>query len=135
MNRILFHLGLPEIRDLAVLQTYDEIHQHLAGLVIGCLCNRRFACGNLRLFGGCVFHRRKVAIFHILGVTFPAFFQRMMCSQSRRLEDGGKLFRGKWRLNLQEWGGCFKRYLFHKEWVIMAYKNAYDQVSVVQSSI
>ena len=28
-----------------------------------------------------------------------------------------------------------KRYLFHKEWVIMAYKNAYDQVSVVQSSI
>lgn len=41
--------------------------------------------------GGCVFHGRTVAIFHILGVTFPAFFLRMMCSQSRGLEDGGKL--------------------------------------------
>ena len=58
MNRILFHLGLREIRDLAVLQTYDEIHQHLAGLVIGCLCNRRFACTESTFFlGGMCFSR------------------------------------------------------------------------------
>ena len=56
MNGILFHVGLPEIRDLAVLQTYDEIHQHLAGLVIGCLCNRRFTCTESTFFlGGDVF--------------------------------------------------------------------------------
>lgn len=75
MNGILFHVGLPEIRDLAVLQTYDEIHQHLAGLVIGCLCNRRFACGNLRFFwGGMCFSRSYSGNFSHLRSDVPRFF-------------------------------------------------------------